>query len=152
MLHMGVQMPESLLKKQEIARHNNNDGEKRPRKNYNREKKNMSIENTVSSVSNNGVSNNNFVVDPAAPAPAPTAAAPTPTKPTTSTENVVVPLEDILRAGIRIETTKHTKSMVEHATEVGKTAGGVALGIGIAAGAYALGAWMVSLFDGDTAV
>jgi hypothetical protein len=56
-------------------------------------------------------------------------------------------LEEILRTGITVRVDAPKKDIKDHAVDVGKGAIAVAGGIGVAAGLYALGNFVIGLFD-----
>lgn len=63
----------------------------------------------------------------------------------------VVSLQEILSAGIQLNVTGNSskRGWKDHAIDVLKTAGGVALGVGLAGGVYAVGVGVVGLFSND---
>lgn len=103
------------------------------------------------------------VIEAVQPAPAPQAPVPQPApqaQPVPAPQPVVVQrviaLEELLAAGVKLEVAVPTikveaapeKGWKGHAADVGKVAGGVAIGGGVLFGLYALGAY---LFSGEDA-
>jgi hypothetical protein len=61
----------------------------------------------------------------------------------------ILSVDELLRHGITIHGPAE-KTLVTRAADAGTTAAGVAVGIGIAYGAWALGALVVGLFTGES--